>query len=160
MGDNSRTAKKLREKIGMSLEPVIFEVEKGAIRRFAEAVEDSNPLYTDDEYAGNTRYAGIVSPPGFFGQPVKHNVGMETLLGMEVVLNLVGTPRSNVFNAGNDCEFFLPVRPGDILIGCPKLADIYEKSGRSGRMLFVVFEVTYKNQRDQVVAVMRHTIIL
>jgi len=150
----------MRAKVGRYLEPVVFEVEKGAIRRFTEAVDDLNPLYTDEEHARSTGFGGIVSPPGFFGQPLKHKVGMETLLGMEAVLNIAGTPKSNVFNAGCEGEFFLPVRPGDIIVGCPKLADLYEKTGKSGRMLFIEFEVTYKNQRDQVVAVMHHTMIL
>ena len=137
----------MKAKVGRYLEPVVFEVEKGAIRRFAEAVDDPNPLYTDEEYARNTPYGGIVSPPGFFGWPVRHKVGMETLLGTEAVLNIAGTPKSNVFNAGNECELFLPVRPGDVLVASPKLAELYEKSGKSGRMLFIVFEVTYNTRQ-------------
>ena len=146
--------------INIHLEPVVFHVSKGGIRRFTDAVEDPAPIYRDEEFAMSTKYGGIVSPHGFFGQPVKHSVGMETILGTEAVLNILGTPTSNVFNAGCDAEFFLPVRPGDIIVACPKLADIYEKTGKSGKMLFMAFEVTYKNQDDRIVAIMRHTVIL
>ena len=48
-----------------------FEVEKGAIRKFADAVDDQNLLYWDDEYARNSKYGNITAPPGFFGWPAK-----------------------------------------------------------------------------------------
>ncbi|MGZ6550894.1 MAG: FAS1-like dehydratase domain-containing protein, partial [Tumebacillaceae bacterium] len=51
--------------IGRSSRPVQNEVEKGAIRKFAEAIGDPNPLYRDPEYAVNTRYGKIIAPPTF-----------------------------------------------------------------------------------------------
>jgi len=36
--------------IGRSSPPTLNEVEKGAIRRFAEALGDFNPMYYDEEY--------------------------------------------------------------------------------------------------------------
>ncbi|MFC2034429.1 MaoC family dehydratase N-terminal domain-containing protein [Chloroflexota bacterium] len=57
--------------IGRQDDPVILEVERGAVRRYAQATEDPNPLYYDLEYARNSKYGGIISPPGFFGWPVK-----------------------------------------------------------------------------------------
>jgi len=119
--------KEMIDQVGRYLEPGVFEVEKGPIRRVAEAVDDPNPLYTDEEYARSTGCGGIVSPPGFFGWPVRHKVGMETLLGTEAVLNIAGKPKSNVFKAGNECELFLPVRPGDVLVASPKLAGRYRR---------------------------------
>ena len=61
----------LTQLIGKTGEPVILEVEKGAIKRFADAVGDRNPLYWDEEHARNSRYGSIVAPPGFFGWPTK-----------------------------------------------------------------------------------------
>lgn len=153
MADDSIITDEMRAKIGTTLEPVVFEVEKGAIRRFAQAVEDPNPLYADDEYARKTPYGGIVCPPGFFGWPVGQTVGMETLI------NVVDPPLKNILNGGNEAEFYLPVHPGDVLVSYTKLADLYEKTGSAGKMLFAVFEATYKNQVDQVVAKMRYTFI-
>ncbi len=37
--------------IGRTVETAIMEVEKGAIKKLADALGDSNPLYWDDEYA-------------------------------------------------------------------------------------------------------------
>ncbi|MDP6509730.1 MAG: MaoC family dehydratase N-terminal domain-containing protein [Dehalococcoidia bacterium] len=38
---------------------------KDAIRHFAFGYRDTNPLWTDEEYASGTRYGGIVAPPTF-----------------------------------------------------------------------------------------------
>ena len=56
-----------KELVGRMAEPVVQIVERGAIARFAEAVDDPNPLYSDLEYAQNSRYGSIIAPPGFFG---------------------------------------------------------------------------------------------
>src|SRR4030042_6455742 len=61
----------MAEFIGKSIGTVACEVEKGFIKRFADAVEETNPLYWDEEYAAKSRYGLIIAPPGFFGWPVK-----------------------------------------------------------------------------------------
>ena len=47
---------KVRKFIGQTSDTSIFEVEKEVIRRFADAVDDPNPLYWDEEYAKKSRY--------------------------------------------------------------------------------------------------------
>jgi len=150
MSDKTTLTEEMKAKIGTVLPPIVMEVERGAVKRFAQAVGDLNPLYLDEEYARKTRYGGIVSPPGFFGWPAGEEIGAET------ILSVLGRPFENVLNAGNESEFYRPVRPGDVLVSSTKLADIYEKKGGAGNLLFVVLETTYKNQADQVVAAMRY----
>ena len=64
------------------------------------------------------------------------------------------------FMAGQSYEPFAPVRAGDRLTCTARIADIYEKTGRSGSMLFVVREHTFTNQNDQVVAKIRHSAVI
>ncbi len=149
MGNEPRLTEDLKSRIGRPTEPSVIEVEKGAIRRFAQAVEDGNPLYFDEEYARSTRYGGIVCPPGFFGWPVKD-------VASDWLPNLVGRPFQNVLNAGNETEFLRPIRPGDVLVCTSKLADAYEKKGGGGTLLFVVVETDYRNQDGEVCARMRY----
>ena len=54
-----------RSLIGQFSEPFEVEVEKGAIRRFAEAIGDANPLYHDEAYARSLGHASLVAPPTF-----------------------------------------------------------------------------------------------
>ena len=57
------------------------------------------------------------------------------------------------FDAGKDIVFGAPVRVGDVLTAVSTVHDIYEKTGRSGSMAFVVLRTLVTNQRDDQVAV-------
>lgn len=56
------------------------------------------------------------------------------------------------FDAGKDVEFGVPVRAGDTLTSSSAVHDIYEKTGRSGTMVFVVLRTVISNQRGEQVA--------
>lgn len=56
------------------------------------------------------------------------------------------------FDAGKDIEFGVPIRPGDSIQVSSSIHDIYEKTGRSGSMVFVVVRITLANQRGELVA--------
>jgi len=60
------------------------------------------------------------------------------------------------FDAGKDVEFVSPIRPGDEITLSSHVKEIYEKTGRSGTMVFVVVRSTLKNQRGEVVAHIDH----
>ena len=151
----------VKQFIGKSTGVRIFEVERGAIRRFADAVDDPNPLYRDDEYARNSRYGSIIAPPGFFGWPSRQPRGApltsEFVAGLGEALANAGFPR--VLDGGMEYEFFQPVRAGDILAASTVVKDIIGREGRSGKMAFVIMETTYVNQNGDVVAKARSTSI-
>ncbi len=139
----------MRQKsIGAEGKPTVLEVEKGAIKRFAEALGDPNPLWNDEAAARKGRYGGIVAPPTFlrsirFQRPD---------LPLEI-------PFNRLLDGGSEWEYFGPVRAGDRITAIARIADVSERSGRLGLMLFTVFEVTYTNQLDEVVATQRSTSI-
>jgi acyl dehydratase len=56
------------------------------------------------------------------------------------------------FDAGKDIEFGGPIRPGDRVTVVSTLHDLYEKTGRSGGMIFVVVRLTLTNQRGELIA--------
>ena len=57
------------------------------------------------------------------------------------------------FDAGKDIEFGAPVCVGDVLTAVSTVHDIYEKTGRSGTMAFLVLRTMVTNQRGEQVAV-------
>jgi hypothetical protein len=57
------------------------------------------------------------------------------------------------FDAGKCVQWLAPVRPGDTLIGSSTIHDIYEKTGRSGSMIFIVHRMEFRNQSDEVVSI-------
>ena len=59
------TEEQRQQAIGREGSPVIMEVEKGAIIKFAEAIGDDNPLFNDEAAARQTRHGGLIAPPTF-----------------------------------------------------------------------------------------------
>ncbi|MFQ5666865.1 MAG: MaoC family dehydratase N-terminal domain-containing protein [Candidatus Binatia bacterium] len=59
----------------------------------------------------------------------------------------------SVFDAGKDIEFGVPIRAGDVLTVVSTVHDIYEKTGRTGNMAFIVLRTVVTNQRDEQAAV-------
>ena len=127
--------------------PATLEVEKGAVARFAEAVGDPNPLYGDETAARKTRLGGLVAPPTFL-----RSLRLERP-------TLPDSPFDRVLDGGSDWEYFEPVRVGDRITGVVRIADLWERSGRLGAMLFTVLEFTYTNQLGERVATQRNTLI-
>ena len=149
----------IRQKfIGTTSEPTVLEIERGAIKRFAQAVDDSNPLWSDEEHAKDTKWGGVIAVPGFFGWPVKPGPMMSgpmaTMMGEFAAAGFPG-----VLDGGLELEFFVPVRPGDVLVSSAKIADIREREGRAGVSLYGYIETTYTNQNGDVVAKGRMTLI-
>ncbi len=150
MAEDSAITDEMRSMIGVESEPSVFEIEKEPIRRWAEAIGDPNPLYRDEEYAKKKGYRSIIAPPGFIAQyayPVK--------LGQARVR--FSTPFTRMLNGGNEYEFFEPIQAGDVLTATSKLAELYERDGRLGKMLFIINETSFKNQKGEVVAKARGT---
>ena len=55
-------------------------------------------------------------------------------------------PRFGIgMDAGKGIECFSPVIPGNVLTGKTHLHDIYAKTGRSGRMIFIITRIEFYN---------------
>lgn len=147
--------------IGKETEPVTREVIAKDIRRFCYAVGDLNPLYLDEEYARQTSFGGVIAPPMFFDIPTMPEYPQDQLKpdGLPKTGLMPPIKASRTMAGGNEVEFFKPVRVGDRITRVGKIAAITEKVGRSGPLVFTVFEQRYTNQDDDLVAVERMTAI-
>lgn len=116
---------------------------------FATALGETNPLYTDEAAAAEGPYGGLVAPPTFLTKLRPNKMTPENM------------PKfGNVgFDGGRDLDVFEPVRPGDSLTMVSKIHDIYEKTGRSGSMYFIVLRNEVSNQNGKKVAVIDHRIM-
>lgn len=139
-------AEALKKLVGVESPPVMYEVEKGHIKRFAQAIGDSSPLWTDEAQARKGHNGGIIAPPTFLRAfepaPFPENVK---------------SPYSRVLDGGSEWEYFEPVRPGDRITVVQRFIDVAERAGRMGPMLFMVREMRYTNQFGQLVATQRAT---
>ena len=150
MAEESVITEELKNMVGVGVGPEVFEVEKGHIRRFAEAVGDPNPLWQDEAYARKSRYGTIIGPPMFLQDEGKNKIADRL---MEII-----SPRG-FLNGGVEVEFYRPMIPGDTITTQAKLADLYEKQGKTGKLIFMVVEVTFTNKRGELAAISRNTFI-
>ena len=139
--------------IGKGGDVRVAEVEKGGIKRFADAIGDPNPLYYDEEYARKSRYGSIIAPRGFFGQPKGSAPSAGVRAELRPALRNAGYTNPAPIDAGAEYEFFRPVRAGDIIVSVETLKEVVEREGsRGGKMAFSTIETTYVNQNGDLVA--------
>ena len=143
--------------IGKVDPPYVREVEGGAVRRYADAVGNGNPLYQDEEYAKKARYGGLIAPPGFFGWPVKTEPQSESVLAAMAAVEKAGYHR--ILDGGIVYDFFRPVRVGDRLIVYMKVRDIVERESKGGTMIVMELEANYLDEKGDLVARSCQTLI-
>jgi len=149
MTEGSLSIKELRDKIGVEREVGVYEIEKGMIKKFALAIDDPNPLWQDEEYAGKSQYGGIVAPPTFI-----------PTIGFERIEQELTSLSSAILHGSTELECYQPVRPGDKITVTSRLANIRELQGKgTSKTAFMTFEITYKNQRQELVAKCRQILI-
>lgn len=138
-----------RSQIGTAMQPFIVEVEKGAIRRFAEAIGDANPLYHDEAYAKSKGYASIIAPPTFPAS-FRPSERQPWLLPLEEGRILAG---EQAFSYGR------PIVAGDVLTCQLHLAGVEDKEGRSGKMELIIQEMRAHDPNGELVVTNKRVVI-
>ena len=137
--------------IGRTGQPVTMVVELGKVREFARAIKDPNPIYFDEAYA--TREAGGIPVPPTF------------LMALGFWDDGRGRPRlemdlRRVLHGEQEFEYLRPIHVGDVLTAVSKIENVFEKQGaRGGTMTFGVTATEFRNQRGELVAISRSTVI-
>lgn len=115
--------------VGERSEPIGNLVERGAVRKFAEAIGDPNPLYVDEEAARRSRYGALISPPTF---PRTFEYGK--IAGMD-------WPEAGMIHGEHHVRYEgLPLRVGEEVLCYTLFGDYYEKEGKGGLLSFIVME--------------------
>ena len=134
MAENPIISDEFKNKTGVEWELGVYEIEKGMLRRFARAIDDPNPRWD------------TMAPPIFI-----------VTIGGEQFGEKVITPmfQDGLLHGSTELECYQPVRPGDKITVTGKIAGIRERS----RMAFVTFEISYTNQKHELVAKCQQTMI-
>jgi len=114
--------------IGHRSEPVVNLVEKGAVRKFAEAIGDPNPLYMDEEAAKASRYGRLIAPPTF---PRTFEYGE---------VEGLGSPGQGYIHGEHRICYERPLYVGEEVSCYAEVKDYYEKEGREGALEFLISE--------------------
>jgi hypothetical protein len=129
--------RELRQRwVGHAFDTAEVEVQGERALEWARACGELDPRFTDPAHPD------FQVPPTF----PSHFVGRRAFPE--------GFPRFgwSAFDAGKCVVPQAPIRPGDRLTATSSIADIYEKTGRSGSMLFVVHRMSFANQRGEPVS--------
>ncbi|MBE3555829.1 MAG: MaoC family dehydratase N-terminal domain-containing protein [Firmicutes bacterium] len=136
-----------KDDIGKKSPEVVHEVEKGAIRKFADAIGDPNPLFHDESFAQAHGYKSIIAPPTF-----------AITLGAEMPIKI--DPRG-VLHGEQAFLYDRPIVAGDVIRCQAEVTDVYERSGHSGHMTFFVTETTGRDaQTEERIFRARGTIVI
>jgi acyl dehydratase len=136
--------------IGRESEPVVHEVERGAIRRFSEAIGDPNPIYVEEEAARQAGHPTVVAPPTFpFVLTVNERFRTSLDLGTRSLLH-----------GEQQFDYGRPIVAGDRITVRSRVADVQERAGASGPMDILVIEDEGRDAHGAFVFRARATLVL
>jgi acyl dehydratase len=121
--------------IGLEVQVGQIELTREMVRNYCEAIGETNPLYTDDAAAEAGPFGSILVPPALITTVLQGH-------GQDPKVSFGNTS----FLAGTRLDWREPVKAGDTIGATSAVNEIYEKTGRSGRMVFVVNRTRYVNQ--------------
>jgi len=142
----------------------VDEVCKPVIRHWCEAMQDGNPLYTDEEYAKKSKYRSVIAPPTMLlawtmpplwppRQQAPHP--FEQFLEKLDKAGYYGIIVTNVTQ-----KYLQPILPGDRITFTYKVTDISpEKKTGLGLGHFVTTGFIFTNQKGETVGTQSFTVL-
>ena len=150
-------------------------LERDTLRRFVQAIMDTDPLYVDTVYAAGTKYGATVAPPLYpvhaFRTPPGGPDPLDALRadpdadgsagndGTFFGLTPIESPFKRLLNGGNEIEFFRCLEVGERCVANARYADVRLKQGKGGALLLVVVETTFSTASGERLLVNRQTLI-
>ena len=128
----------LKDKLGSELWAVEFEIEKGMVRRFVQAVDDPNPQWQ------------VMAPP-----TLVLTVGIDQIQQWQAS----AFPSATLLHGSTELECYQPVKVGDVIRASIAVAGVRERPGKMGKMLFITLEISYSNQQQEPVARSRQLVM-
>ena len=132
-----------KDMIGRVLSTGSATVDAAHVAAFAHALGDPSPEYAT--------LAPPTYPIAFMSQAMAG--GMDTFL--ELGLNFM-----TLVHGEQEFEIFRPLRPGATYLCRSKVLDLYEKTGKTGPMGFVVRETSVTDANNEIVAKMRSVTVV
>jgi acyl dehydratase len=136
------------EQVGKRSTKVKNVVERGAVKKFAEAIGDLHPIYFDEETGKNSRYQNNIAPPTF---PRTFDYG--EIEG----LNL---PSKGLIHGEQTFHYKRPLLVGEELLCYSEVKKYFEKKGHFGEMGFLVLESFGEDEAGTVIFSSTSTVVI
>lgn len=124
------------EWIGQQFDEATFTISTDDMLLWAEACGESDQRFVDPDHQD------FQAHPGFTSHLVTRRVLPEDFPSIS----------GRGIDGGKSVVVHAPVRAGDELTASATIADIYDKTGRSGTMVFIVQRMSFVNQNDEPVS--------
>jgi len=119
--------------IGRTQPPVTVEVTRRDIQKYAIATEQRQQKYLDGDEAPPMFLFGLLRPVVPMDQLGPDGIAQDSFLP--------DLPLKRVMAGGTQMKFHRPMAPGDVLTATRTLADIREKSGSTGPLIFIDYHL-------------------
>lgn len=139
-----------RRLVGRTTAPGKNLVERGAVRRFAESLGETNPVHRSEKAARALGHAGIIAPPTF---PVTFEAGSD-------LREILGLAHGSVLLAEQVFEYDRPIVVGETILVTQRIDEISSRDGISGAMELVVISETGRLTAGDVVYRARHQLVV
>lgn len=142
-------------------------VSESEAERYATAValQEPHPLYVDADAAMNSPFKGKIAPFHFYSVPFSRmlhhsqlgedGLGRAKPGGSESSSLNPPIPLPRTMAGGTEVEYMRPIRAGEELTSQTRLADIVEKKGRQGPLVFTTTETVYRDTEGEPVVIVR-----
>jgi hypothetical protein len=139
LSDEPIISEELQNMVNVPYGPDVYEIEKGMIKKFVEAIDDPNTRWREE------------TPPTF----------PAALVPTQLIHRLFNAKSSlkRLLNGASDLEYRKPIKPGDIISVTGTLTRLRQVFGAEGPTLFMFTEMTYTNQRGELVVKGKNTYI-
>jgi uncharacterized protein len=144
-------------------------VNQPMIRHWAYALADMNPVYLDPEFAAESRFGGIVSPPVMLQtwtmpSPKLEGIGERGGAPMEITNNptafLDEAGYSSTVATNSEFEIVRYPRLGDVISATSVFEDVSEeKKTAKGSGFFLTWVITYTDQNGEVLGRQRFRVL-
>jgi acyl dehydratase len=142
---------RLEEELGVEHSEELGEVSAILIKRYAAAVGETNPLYTDVDHARSEGYSDVIAPPNFIAAVINWSPGApyDRLRedGTEADAHLPGVPTKGVrvMGGGEEMTFERPVVAGTFVTRATTLISVSERDSSQGPMLVARYRDVYRD---------------
>ena len=116
------------DQVGKRSTKVKNVVERGAVKKFAEAIGDLHPIYFDEETGRNSRFQNNIAPPTF---PRTFDYG--AIEGLKL-------PEKGLIHGEQTFHYERPLLVGEEIVCYSEVKKYFEKKGNFGEMGFLVLE--------------------
>jgi acyl dehydratase len=114
--------------VGKQSNKVKNAVERGAVKKFAEAIGDVHPIYIDEETGRNSRFQNNIAPPTF---PRTFDYG---------VIEGLNLPNKGLIHGEQTFHYKRPLVVGEEILCYSEVKKYFEKKGNFGEMGFLILE--------------------